>query len=302
MVKDKIREIRGALISLLLFFPIYISGINNSYSQKSKLDFKILYNLEMTSFKWNIAGNEHLSQPNILSEILVSDLSFKKYGLSFKYTCYNNCKYNLCLSYGISRKGYLLDVDYAENNRSGIYNIEKFKFSGAKVFNFGINQFYPVLTHNKLGLLLSTNISLDNYNIPIKEPSISLDSYYRTSLVSIGGSINMEYGERLLFQCVIPINISKLYSEGFWNLREDLKNPSFRQNVTGLVYGVNLALIYKIKNNKIGFKFNKKNYLYENGKDITYTKLGNITTNLNEFKLNQNNFIIFISTPFKHKL
>jgi len=99
----------------------------------------------------------------------------------------------------------------------------------------------------------------------------------------IGLNTGIGFRKNFYFELQNTIYLSKLKSEGFWNLRTNFRKPSFTQGDIGGTNNLSLLVEYPYKNFSLGLIAYYKTSFFRNGKDITHTINGDQRTRLNEF-------------------
>lgn len=97
------------------------------------------------------------------------------------------------------------------------------------------------------------------------------------------------------FELQNTIYLSKLNSEGFWNLRGNFKTPSFIQHAMGGTNHLNLLHEYPYRNVSFGLTDYYKTSFFRGGTDITYTTTGDKKARLNAFNSNNTGVNLFFS-------
>lgn len=278
---------------LLLFFS------NHSIGQSRKIGIqvspKVGFSKNQTS--WGISGNLEGAMPNIMSELLWSNISGAS-GLESELHWGNlGLKIDFSKSYAID--GTVKDVDYLYDNRQGIIYNENFSSKNSKSSSFQIASEYGMF-RNKLFVNFG-------YNSTVFENRLLHEylnySNYKWNLVGLqfGVKYKFDLSDSWVNYSGVDFLMNKYDAVASWVLREDLQHPKSFSHKLKQGFGVNLSNYMKvILNQRFSLGFRSKFFIYsgKDGVDTAYLKLGtSLNTKLYYVRLTSvDNYISFLFT------
>ncbi|VTR29020.1 hypothetical protein [Sphingobacterium thalpophilum] len=271
-----------------------VSLFSKGYPQTTNSRISFFIDQTVSNYDWNVAGDIYGRNPTVLSELFFNDINYTAIGLFYSYL-YKDEEFTFSCNVSNNGKGKLTDIDYLNDNRQNIYNYEEYKINSIIYSSFALTWRHSLHVRKFFTAFLSTNLNYERHHIPIIEEASNLDSYYNFSIKHLGLSSGLGFRKTLHFELQNTIYLSKLNTEGFWNLRSNFKNPSFTQNGTGWTNDVSFLVAYPYRNFSIGLKTHYKTSFFKKGTDITHMANGDEKTRLNEFNSNNLGANLYIS-------
>lgn len=277
--------------SIVLFHIILL--FSKAYPQSKNSRIRLITGKTLGNYDWNVAGDISGQNPTVLSELFFNDINYTTIGLSYSYQ-YRKEEFSLSYNGSNNGKGKLIDIDYLNDNRQNIYNYEEHNINRLTYSNYAASWRHSFYL-KQFRVFLSSNLNYEKHHFPLIEESSGLDSYYRFSMKHLGLSTGIKFRKTFYFELQNTIYLSKLKSEGFWNLRSNFKNPSFIQHAIGGTSHVNLLIEYPYRNVSFGLTAYYKTSFFRRGTDITYTITGEKEARLNAFNSNNTGVNLFFS-------
>ncbi|WP_257667739.1 hypothetical protein [Parapedobacter tibetensis] len=268
--------------------------------------------------RYSIAGNEQGEHPNVLSELIWSDLKAIQYGVEMRGSVIRKIPFKIRYTRSDVFKGEVSDIDYAEDNRQAIFSEQYLSSHDGVGTHVNALLGYTVLDrppfsisclvgfdylHQRAYLLNPRGTNSESDPFDYVE---GLNSYYNTKWASFGASLWVDY---TVFQ---PLSIhmdlggyrSSYTAFGNWNLIKDFVHPkSYTHKGSGFRIDCEFKLSYQL-NQTFCFKlgYNYQGALLRDGKDQLYLKSGAIQhTRLNEVKYRANSASLGIAYHFVSK-
>ncbi len=281
MQKNFRHNINKCIASLiLLFWGQY------SFCQ-TNLNFEFIPKASGTNLKWSIAGDMKGENPNVLSELIWTDL--KLLGVTSKLSLRQNNIFFLSLEYdfGYINSGKVNDLDYLGDNRSIISSSEVFDASRGGYTNLNGMIKYKLLDRDFL-ILIGIFYEVNNYKLYLNDNLIDLASTYFYNQNGEGIEVDIEQTifNKLKICFSNRLSINKYHGKANWNLRQEFMQPvSFRHYINTIRYRPKLSFNY-IMTNKLNIKLTCEYERFKNlgpGIDKLYYKNGSISnTRLNQ--------------------
>lgn len=268
-----------------------------------------IFGLSNHRLSYSIAGNERGNSPNIFSELKWSGLRTLDYGLKVKGMAWSKIIYSLQYTRSRVLSGNVSDVDYAEDNRQGVFSEQYFSshrgflnsFSGqigyylidrprfSSALLFGIDYL-----HQRAYLLNDKDVDRSTSQYDYIE---GLYSFYRAGWKSFGANLWLEY---MVFSSLsaygdFGLYLSSYNGYGSWNLRVDFEQPrSYTHDGNGTRTTGELGLSYQVFENVfVGFGWHYNTARLSNGKDkLSLIDGATLSTRLNEVHYKMNGIVI----------
>ncbi|MDR3007914.1 MAG: hypothetical protein LBV59_08290 [Sphingobacterium sp.] len=256
---------------------------NKGYSQENRYRINFSTGISIENLDWNISGNEFGESPNIQSELIFQNITSQKYGVEL-YAIRMKNSYKASFNLNIQRKGTIFDTDYLYDDRQGGYNYEHYSINKGTGIELKIGYQRKILQLPKMALSIGPTLQYKTSNFPIIDRDIGLDSYYQYSNSNLGFELSLKHFKKLNFEISNTFLISKLKAEGYWNLRQDFLNPSFKQGDVGYANSAKFNISYPVSFFSLGTSLSYDFARFKNGFDRTYTTTNVYKTRLNNLK------------------
>ncbi|MGN6437116.1 MAG: hypothetical protein ACTHMM_11310 [Agriterribacter sp.] len=286
----------------LFLFAIFIC-VNTCYSQtdapkKCKIKISPFLGIMNSNVQYSISGNVNGQNPNILSELIWKDLKSASYGIRASIV---KKRFNIESSYHLSHpyKGKASDLDYSEDNRTGIFSEQYFASNKGFQKSLSFSVGYNLKKSGNIEIIPSLNylqISQRNYllngdeGVKINNQYVYVDglnSYYssRWNAVGLGITVRWCLLKKFEFKNALIYHYGIYDGYGRWNLRQEFRQPiSYTHKGRGNIFSAALGLSYGL-NKRIGINLQVPAILSKakNGIDELYYANGNsVKTKLNE--------------------
>ncbi|WP_312338156.1 hypothetical protein [Sphingobacterium sp.] len=274
---------------------LFLSRVN---AQNTKWKFETDGIVRSTDLDWSIAGNLDGQSPNILSELIFSNIN--AIGTSFKIKYNPTDKFDFFVSYQKlwTYAGTGLDTDYEKDDRVRPTYQQEFTSHTGSSNSVRIGGTYYLFINNKFKV--GSGIQFRNFEhklFILQENLPDLNSTYIVNSKSLGLSLCGHYylNEKMAFGSNIMYSILNHHSKANWNLIDIFEHPvSFTQKAVG--YGLEGTLNFNYffkKNISMSFGLIFERQTSSDGKDKSYLK--DKTTRETKFNgLNLNSKSLFL--------
>lgn len=263
---------------LAAFWTLTLIG----FAQQSKwfIEPKVGYTTQ--NFGWSVAGNESGTNPNILSELIWSELGGMQYSLNVGYTPINKLQIYVTSSYNNIQRGYGNDSDYADDNRTARYYDLDFRSDGGYSYDIRIAGSYDLVEFGSFMLRVMTGYHQIGHQLfllplPGDESLVDLETTYRPTWYGGSGGLGLTYHlNRFAVLGTYRLGLYDYQAEATWNLRDDLQQPvSFHQYAFGITHTGDIQLRYQLSS-RIGLVLSGEysTGFTRPGLDVTYQSNG----------------------------
>lgn len=301
----------------LLTFFIYLS-INKSISQVISdntrkpivVTIQPIIGMNQSRLHFSIAGNEQGTNPNILSELKWWDIKSIQYGFNVRVKLK---KYIVEATYYYNKtfNGKGSDIDYADDNRKGIFSELYFESKNGLQQKTHLSTGYQIFHSNSITVSTLIDLNIQKQEFVINNHSSDqtpdndqfLDSRYTNNWTGFGPKIETKLRPKLPIYTIIAIGYKHGTYNAFgnWNLRKDLAHPvSYRHHDKGVQVETMFSLIYLIgKHIECKAQYVNNFIKTRNGTDKLYLQNNDILpTKLNEICFSNNNLNLCWSYTF----
>lgn len=272
----------------------------------------------LDDISYSIAGNEQGENPNILSELIWSDLNTISFGIEAEGKIIHKIPFKMQYIRSKVFRGNISDIDYAEDNRKAIFSEHYLSSHNGFGTQLNAQLGYTVLEKPSFSLSCLAGFEYLHQRAYLlnhkgtndkSDPSDYMEglrSYYSMNWKSFGIIIWADY---LIFQ---PLSIhmdfglykSSYDAYGNWNLIPDFAHPkSYTHKGNGVHINYELKLSYELSQSfSFNLGYNCKFASLHDGKDILYLESGDIQkTKLNEVRYVTSNARLGIAYTFVSK-
>lgn len=220
---------------LLVFILLKCVCIAQYREMKSTLSIgvKPFFAIHKNNIQYSISGNIDGTSPNILSDLSWKNVNSAVYGGEITAGI-NHFSIEGRYSYGTTYGGDVSDIDYAEDNRNGVFSEQYLSSNIGTIKEIRIFPAYHFFRRSHISLLAYpafqvTKQLLYLVNKVTKDHQDYIDdlqSSYQYNSRVVGAGLKMFAGWDK-FSLVTRVNAGKLFYEasGNWNLRRDLEHP-----------------------------------------------------------------------------
>lgn len=247
------------LISFLLLVGFVINAQLNPNPIKNNLHLRVGPELDITDFRWSIAGNLNGEEPNILSEVIFNPVNAAGYFANLEYKAYKRISIDANFGQTFTYKGNATDFDYDGDNRTDPSVALYLKSGKGSKHQFSGNAWYHIFENKNWQLKTGAGYFWSNERYYLTDDKdASLQTTYRAKWK--GPKINLLGKWNSNFKLFLGTNIAWHYfnynAEANWNNIETFQHPlSFIQFANG--QGWDVAP-------QIGYQFNRKlNLIFE---------------------------------------
>ena len=254
-----------------------------------KWNIKPFVGLQNTNFDWSIAGNSAGKNPNILSELIWTDLKSTGFGAEVKYQLPKNLNLKASSEFYTITKGEATDTDYADDNRESVFYNDILTADKGHLFNSSLQLSYQALAFKKLSISPIVGLAYNQQEFQLLEsinnPSTAgLNSTYKVKYRGFDFGTAIVFKNRLFnLSLEVLAGFYKYGAEANWNLIPDFEKPvSFihKANSFKLAGDLNLSvpinkqlkleLDYKINQMKTHSGIDRAFYIDEEPKETLF--------------------------------
>lgn len=242
-----------------LFYQASVSQEINS-----NLNLKPYLGYHYSDFDWSIAGNSAGNSPNILSELIWTNLQGPSVGLDISYRISKRLSCIISSQYTTITKGRVEDSDYADDDRENVFYYDVFNADKGYLYDLSSEISYRLAEFRQLSLHPMLGISYKQQTFFLLEreinlESVGLNSNYKVKNVGINFGANIILTKRG-FQLGLKIlaGFYQYSAKANWNLIPEFAKPvSFVHdaNSTSLSGDLNLSIPL---NNRLWLEFDVK--------------------------------------------
>lgn len=273
------------------------------------------FGCSFNNISYSIAGNEQGESPNILSELIWSNLYTIDYGVEAKGKIIRKIPFEMRYIRSTAFRGNVSDIDYAEDNRKAIFS-EQY-LSSHDGFGTHINGLIGYNVFDRHSFSLSCLIGFDFLHQRayllnrrgVNDKNNSSD--YVEGLRSYYSKKWKSFGINIWADCLItgPLSIhmefgtykSSYNAYGNWNLIPGFAHPkSYTHKGNGVRINYQFKLCYELNQRfRFNVSYDYKFGLLNDGKDLLFLKSEGIQkTKLNQVSYNANSARLGIAYTF----
>lgn len=241
----------GAFLFLLIIFAPALSLASTDFYYTGYVgELGISAGYRMDNLDFNIAEDIYGTSPNVLSELIWSDLQILEVRVKGNRLFDSGLYLRAGAGYGQVLEGDNQDSDYALDNRTGEVSRSNNSAEGGSVLDlsFGIGRRFTS-SEGGLAVMPLIGFSVNMQNMKITDgfqtlnssgptgPIAGLDSRYDARWMGPWLGIDAEWrpSEELALSGGLEFHIAEYEAEADWNLRDDLDHPvSFRHDANGV--------------------------------------------------------------------
>lgn len=259
-----------------------------AFAQNQKFNISLGSGLFNEDFNWSIAGNMEGKAPNVLSELIWTNLKGTQYNMTAEYFLTSKIAINADFLYGKINSGTANDADYLEDNRKQSVFDETFLSNKGHFQHVNLNLLLKKDLSDKL--ILNALIGYDNLiqefyllEDPGNPATEGLNSYYKNHWYGPQLGFNLKYlMGKFSITGKVRSGYYKYYASANWNLIPNFEKPiSFEHKANAYKYSGSLHLAYSINkqlevnsalNFTYGASFAGKDQAYFTDQSIATTK------------------------------
>lgn len=283
---------------------------------ETKLNFSNSYRVD--NLDWNIAGDIHGNNPNVLSELTWSDLEIYQAGVGLKAVMDKGLYMRSSLGFGWILDGDNQDSDFLGDNRTQEFSRSNNSTDDGDVLDAtvglgyqfelisGILRFVPLVGYSHSEQNLTITDGFQTISTPGITPAIgpieNLDSTYEAKRNGPWIGLDLSFGttEKMTLFAGFEYHWATYHAEGDWNLRNDLDHPkSFEQDTDLTSIMISLGGEYALTGSwAINLTLNYEDYSTDAGIDRMFFADGSTRdTRLNE--INWDSFAIILGLIYR---
>jgi hypothetical protein len=311
------KRLRGVLLALNFAFACF-TGTAEAAGLKGELELSNGYRVD--NLDWNIAGDLSGRNPNVLSELVWSDLEIYQVKAATRVTAHEVFYLRGSLARGWIFDGSNQDSDFLGDNRTFEFSRSNNSSDAGKVWDASVGIGYIVPASERLRVIPLIGYSYNRQNLTLRDgvqtlslppsgqplgPIPGLDSTYETEWWGpwIGLDLLFRATDKITLFSSIEYHRADYKAVADWNLRQDLlRFRSFEHDAEAKGFAVSLGAEYILKGSWcIGLNVNYREWSASAGTNRVFLADGDLAASrLNE--VSWDSLAIFAGVAYRFSL